>query len=299
MLLSADRLQQVIAAAAAAPSSHNTQPWRFAITETSIRMYADRGRALPINDPRDRELTISCGATVFNLRVALAHLEQGASVRLLPDPDDGDLLAEVAVTDDGHAPDLAELMPAVAARRTHHGHFGHGVLPEQLADLLTAEAAVEGARLEFAGTDMWEALASLVAQGDERQFSDRRWRRELASWMHSSRADDGLVIPLLALPATRLVVGMTDQRRRTGAMDAELVRRAPLLAVLTTDDDEPLDTERPSAALPPVPCRRAHTRPEQRLAQTAAAGTDGQARHRRTPPDHGSRCPDGVAHAKD
>ncbi|NOT32243.1 MAG: hypothetical protein HOP15_17495 [Planctomycetes bacterium] len=46
-----------------APSSHNTQPWLFRARGDSIELHADRTRALPINDPHDRELTIRCGAT--------------------------------------------------------------------------------------------------------------------------------------------------------------------------------------------------------------------------------------------
>ncbi|HEY9119502.1 MAG TPA: hypothetical protein VIN33_07070 [Marinobacter sp.] len=52
-----------------APSSHNTQPWRFRISTSTIDLYADRTRALPVNDPADRELTISCGCALFNLCV--------------------------------------------------------------------------------------------------------------------------------------------------------------------------------------------------------------------------------------
>jgi hypothetical protein len=45
-----------------APSSHNTQPWVFRIGASEIDLFADRTRALPVNEPEDRELTIRCGA---------------------------------------------------------------------------------------------------------------------------------------------------------------------------------------------------------------------------------------------
>jgi hypothetical protein len=35
-------------------------------SDTAIDVLADRTRALPVNDPEDRELTISCGCAVFN-----------------------------------------------------------------------------------------------------------------------------------------------------------------------------------------------------------------------------------------
>ena len=66
------------------PSSHNTQPWRFRTSDTAIDVFADRTRALPVNDPEDRELTISCGCALFNLRAAAAAHGLGVTVTLLP-----------------------------------------------------------------------------------------------------------------------------------------------------------------------------------------------------------------------
>ena len=44
-------------------------------------------------------------------------------------------------------------------------------------------------------------LAALIAEADERQFDDPRFRRELASWIHSSRSSDGMLALSQGLPA--------------------------------------------------------------------------------------------------
>jgi len=44
-------LPALVEAAALAPSSHNTQPWRFRPDGDAIDLLADRTRALPVNDP--------------------------------------------------------------------------------------------------------------------------------------------------------------------------------------------------------------------------------------------------------
>lgn len=56
-----------------APSSHNSQPWHFVLNDNTIALCADRMRALAVIDPYDRELIISCGAALLNLRVALSR----------------------------------------------------------------------------------------------------------------------------------------------------------------------------------------------------------------------------------
>ena len=64
--------RRLLEAAVQAPSSHNTQPWLFRVEDGAVHLLADRTRALPVNDPDDRELTISCGCALLNLRVAAA-----------------------------------------------------------------------------------------------------------------------------------------------------------------------------------------------------------------------------------
>lgn len=78
-----------------APSSHNTQPWLFQVAKSDIDLLADRTRALPVNDPEDRELTISCGCALMNLRVAAAHRRFRIEVQLVPDARELDWLARV------------------------------------------------------------------------------------------------------------------------------------------------------------------------------------------------------------
>jgi nitroreductase len=91
-----------------APSSHNTQPWLFNIDVNAIELYADRTRALPVVDPEDRELTISCGAALLHLLLAIRHFGYSCRVDLLPAKEERtiqqqkekeDLLARVYVED--------------------------------------------------------------------------------------------------------------------------------------------------------------------------------------------------------
>src|SRR5260370_31488477 len=56
-----------------APSEYNTQPWMFRVQGNSVELSADYSRRLPVVDPEDRELLISCGASCYNLRLAARH----------------------------------------------------------------------------------------------------------------------------------------------------------------------------------------------------------------------------------
>lgn len=103
-----------------APSGHNTQPWLFHVSGNTVDLYANRAVALPVVDPHDRELTISCGAALLNLRVALRRFGFDDEAReLTPSAAEGDLLARVRLVP-GAPPSPAEvaLFEAIAERRT-------------------------------------------------------------------------------------------------------------------------------------------------------------------------------------
>lgn len=65
-----DRLRFLVRFAVLAPSSHNSQPWRFEVRAGKIIVYPDMQRALPQGDADNRQLFISIGCAIENLVVA-------------------------------------------------------------------------------------------------------------------------------------------------------------------------------------------------------------------------------------
>jgi hypothetical protein len=79
------------------PSSSctDTQPWFFRVADDHLDVIADRSRALPVVDPQDRELVISCGTALGVIQAFLRHFGFSGDIELLPDSSDADLLARV------------------------------------------------------------------------------------------------------------------------------------------------------------------------------------------------------------
>jgi hypothetical protein len=90
-----DKIRFAVRYAILAPSSHNTQPWRFMIAGRELLLCADRLRSLPVIDPFDRELLISCGAALFNLRVVFSRFSIPIEIGTFPQPSDPDVLARI------------------------------------------------------------------------------------------------------------------------------------------------------------------------------------------------------------
>lgn len=163
-----DKLKFFVGYAILAPSSHNTQPWFFKILGNIIELYADRTRALPVVDPDDREPTISCGAALFNLLLAIRHFGYNYMLQVLPntiatsnskngEEHSGDLLAQIIVEnrelelsssssqlssaeieeDDTHK-EQNLLFKAITKRRTNRLKFDDKEIPNPMLSKLQA-----------------------------------------------------------------------------------------------------------------------------------------------------------------
>jgi len=238
----AARPETLLLFAALAPSSHNTQPWKFEVDERSLYLYADRRHQLPVCDPDGRELHISCGCALFNLRVAIAEAGCHSEVTLLPQTIEPDLLAEIVVSDDEQRNDreLALLFPAIFPRRTYRRRFEERSVPGGLLQRLRAAVSAEGAHLDLIeDEEAREATADLVAQADERQWADNDWRLELADWMHERRRGDGLVVPRFTETISHTIIRSFDMGNGIAARNRELADGSPVLALLSSSEDSP------------------------------------------------------------
>ncbi|HZW08443.1 MAG TPA: hypothetical protein VFF69_00930 [Phycisphaerales bacterium] len=244
----AERLRFLVGYAVLAPSGYNRQPWYFRIRAGVLEVFADRTRALAVVDHDDREMTISCGAAVFNLRVAARHFGYEPRVTLVPDGAKPDLLATVELGE--RKPPVHEdnlLFSAIPNRRTNRRPFEPRKVEPQILERLCAAAMREGAwMVALTKREERHALAELIARADRLQFSDKRFRRELAAWVHSSRSHSHDGMPAYAqgvreimTAAHSLGLRALDLGKGVATGDLDLAEHSPLLAVLGTAEDDP------------------------------------------------------------
>ena len=251
----AEQADYLIATAARAPSVHNTQPWRFKISESAIELYSDVHRKLRV-DPLGREMLISCGAALFGLRLAMRSLGYLPVVELLPEPDQLQLLARVRLG--AAAPMTAherKVLEAVPHRHTHRGLFAPGPLPAGLVAGLQHDALAEGATLALADRALaYEQLAAIVGAASRRQNLAPLARADMRRWSRdaSSTARDG--VPACAFPAKagrdagRLPQRDFNMGRGLGLLAAGGTRPA-VTAILLTSGDGRADWLRAGQAL--------------------------------------------------
>ena len=141
-----ERLHFLIEYAILAPSSHNTQPWKFFISDHTIRVFVDPTRWLRVADADQRELHISVGCALENLLIAAEHFEYGHQVDYFPELADADLVAAVHL-----APRQGKLasfrrpewFDAMTVRHTNHKVYEPRAIPREDQQRLQA-CCVEG-----------------------------------------------------------------------------------------------------------------------------------------------------------
>lgn len=253
-----DQLEHLLGYAVLAPSTHNTQPWLFRINAMDVELFADRRRVLRVVDPDDRELIMSCGAALFNLRVAAEYFGHLYKLELLPEETNPDLLARFQLGLQGEtSSENIMLFQAIPKRRTNREPFVDTPVPEALLGALTAAAQEEGAWFQAVeGEEARNAVADLVAEADRLQWADKHFRAELARWVRPSpdEARDGLPVGGFGVKdwlafAGPALIRTFDRGGGVAARDRDLAVHSPTLAALGTETDDVADWLRAGQAL--------------------------------------------------
>nr|WP_221380752.1 nitroreductase family protein [Actinoplanes polyasparticus] len=252
-VLATPELMRCVHAATLAPSLHNSQPWRFALTGEAIEVYADRDRQLDVLDPDGRELMVSVGAAVFTLRLALRRAGRMPELAVLPDPDRPDLVAVIRPGQPAEpSAAVLELADAIERRHTNRQPFLPKVVPADVLEELRAAAGHEGAALTVAGAASRTIIAGLGREAERRLRARDGYRAEMGKWTRpAARRRDG--VPTAAygpwdalerLPMRDFGIVHPQRQRR-----AEKFESHPTIAVLTTGGDDPADWIRAGQAL--------------------------------------------------
>jgi hypothetical protein len=245
-------VRRLIGAAGAAPSIHNTQPWRFRVCGDVLEVHGDPDRMLWVADPRGRALHLSCGAALFNLRLAIRMLGAKPLVWPLPDPDgEPTLLASVQLADGRPAtPRERELFDAIELRHTSRAPFSGHQLPESVQIGLEQQAGFEFASLRMLAAADTARVLELAAATEQKLAANFDHRVELGQWIGTS-GDDGVPVSALGSRPDRAPAPVRDFGYAAPAVGrpSASFEKQPQLAVLSTARDEPADWLRAGQAL--------------------------------------------------
>lgn len=184
--------QELVRYATLAPSSHNTQCWKFVLETQAITILSDRLRRCPAVDPDDHHVFVSLGCATENLiQAALAHgLKAEASFDVRREA------IRIALT-----PTPAEASPlfkAIPSRQCTRGDYdGRPLANDELGLLERAGNSNSVRMLLLTERPTMNRVLEYVVQANTAQMADPAFIKELKTWIRFNgpdavRTGDGL-----------------------------------------------------------------------------------------------------------
>ena len=186
-------MRELVRYATLAPSSHNTQCWKFRVREGSIMIEPDLARRCPVVDPDDHHLFVSLGCATENL--VQAALANGLQATSQFDPADNGAVA-VALEPTQKRPSL--LFDAIPLRQCTRGDYDGSSLSAEELTLLERAGTGNGVRvILLTEPRAMEQVLEYVVAGDTAQLNNPAFVAELTAWIRFNadeavRAGDGL-----------------------------------------------------------------------------------------------------------
>jgi hypothetical protein len=175
---------ELVRNATLAPSSHNTQCWKFALEPQAITILPDPLRRCPAVDPDDHHVFVSLGCATENLlQASLAHGLKGEAVF---DVSREAIRVALAPT----RADASPLFKAIPARQCTRGDYDSKPLSSAELGLLERAGTSSSVRmLLITERPSVERVLDYVVQANSAQMADPAFVRELKTWIRFNGAE--------------------------------------------------------------------------------------------------------------
>lgn len=178
----APETSDLIRYATLAANSHNTQPWRFRISDRGIEILPDPARQIRVVDPDNHHLYASLGCAAENLAIAAGMRGRSGEFSFNP-ADEG----KVIFTFGGGAAVEPAMFDAIAKRQSTRGEYDGKAVSAADLRTLAAAAVVPGVDLLLiSDRPRIDRVRDLVVAGNSAQMADAAFVRELKSWLRFS-----------------------------------------------------------------------------------------------------------------
>jgi nitroreductase len=178
-------LRELVRYATLAPSSHNTQCWKFHVEDRFISILPDLSRRCPAVDPDDHHLFVSIGCAAENL--VQAALANGLNGSVMFDDSARKALRVLLEPTKAVATSLFKAIPERQSTRAEYDGK-----PISTSELALLERAGQGSGVRIILLTEREALEKVleyVVQGNTAQMNDQAFVEELKAWIRFSSRD--------------------------------------------------------------------------------------------------------------
>lgn len=238
-------MHELVRYATLAPSSHNTQCWKFRLEDGAVTILPDFSRRCPAVDPDDHHLFVSLGCAAENL--IEAALANGLKGHADFDATAGNALRVVL---EPTRPVASTLFQAIPERQSTRGEYDGQPIARHELELLEKAGTGRGVQIILlTERQAMEAVLEYVVQGNTTQMSDQAFVEELKKWIRFNgddavRTGDGLYAassgnPTLPTWLGRLLFGLFFTPKRENDKYARHIRSSAGIAIFVSEAPGP------------------------------------------------------------
>lgn len=177
--------RELVRYATLAPSSHNTQCWKFRLTQHAITILPDLLRRCPVVDPDDHHLFVSLGCATENLVLAAQANGLSAVTMFASAPNEA-----VQISLEPMQAVQSPLFDAIPKRQSTRTEYDGKPLTNEELKLLELAGTGNGVQvLLLTEKQMMEQVLEYVIQGNTAQINDPAFVEELQHWIRFSDAE--------------------------------------------------------------------------------------------------------------
>ena len=171
----------IIRYATLAANAHNTQAWRFRVSEQGVEILPDFSRRTPAVDPDDHHLFASLGCAAENLSLAASAQGRPGDISFDSTKD-----GAVSFAFSGTANQASALFEAIPHRQSTRAEFDRRSVSSADLRILAASAIPEVDLVLITDRPQIDRVRDMVLAGNSAQMADAAFMRELKSWMRFS-----------------------------------------------------------------------------------------------------------------
>lgn len=242
-----ERLRFLVGFAVLAPSSHNSQPWKFSVKNNSIFVSADMGRSLPESDTNHRQLVISLGCAIENILIAADYFGCKCDVDLSPATAGKDLLAVLRCTFTGERTNKDQhLIHAIQRRCSNRSRYESKNIDELFLNWLTGLSDEELQVYVISDQDTKNKIADVVLDAGVAAMEMSGFRKELSKYVKNNYTRSCTGMPLfgfgvpgpvsLIAPTMMKFINMNKVNRK--ADEKILKENTPYMLVISSKLDD-------------------------------------------------------------
>lgn len=262
-----EQLRFLLRYAVLAPSAHNTQPWTFRVEGNHLVVFPEFSRALSVSDPTHRELYLSLGCALANLRIATEHFGFRAAEEEFPGGGDlpavalpagrsfsegrakaGQPVARLSfVSGRTEPPGNDALFAAIPKRHSNRAPYEPRPVPVDVLQRLRGQANDPEVRLDLVMQPAHiRTVAELTARATRDTLGRADFRSELSRWVRNNftKRPDGMPGFSVGVPdppslLAPIMVRLPPMAKAEAKKAQARIAGSPLVAVFSAKEDAP------------------------------------------------------------